>query len=291
MGSGAIQVLAITGGKGGVGKTSVAINLAVAVAKSGRRVALLDADFGLANVDVMLGLRAERTIEQVLDGDCSLRDIMLSGPAGVRIIPSASGARRLTRLNEFEQAGLIRAFDELSQQIDVLIVDTAAGIADAVLRVVSASQEILLVLCDEPSSITDAYAMIKVLNQDFQKVRFRVLVNKADSEPEARLVFEKLRGVCERFLEVSLLFVGYIPSDPALLQSVKKQRAVVDASPGSASSRAFFRLAEQLSGWRSRERPQAALAFFVDQLLSSETTELVAPPAVKSSSEEGADAN
>ncbi len=262
-----VQVLAVTGGKGGVGKTSVAINTAVALAKSGRRVALLDADFGLANVDVMLNLRISRTIEQVLDGECGLRDIMLTGPAGIWVIPAASGARRLTRLNDFEQAGLIRAFDELAQQIDILIVDTAAGISDAVLRIVSASQEILLVLCDEPSSLTDAYAMVKVLQRDFGRQRFRVLVNKIESEADALDVFEKFRGVCDQFLEVSLVYAGYIPQDFAMQQAMKKQCSVVDVAPSSQASFAFMQLAANIEGWKPLRRQHGELAFFVDQLL------------------------
>ena len=162
-----VQVIAVTGGKGGVGKSNVSINMSVCLATMGRRVALLDADLGLANIDVLLGLRPERNLEDVLSGECSLNDIMLTGPGGIRIIPASSGIQRMTMLGSMEHAGLIHAFSEISEQIDVLVIDTAAGISDSVISFVRASQEVLVVVCDEPSSITDAYALIKLLNKDY----------------------------------------------------------------------------------------------------------------------------
>ena len=168
-----VQVIAVTGGKGGVGKTNVSINLSVCLAEMGRRVALLDADLGLANVDVLLGLTPKQNLENVLAGECSLSDIMLEGPGGIQIIPASSGTQEMTMLGSMQHAGLIHAFSELAEMIDVLIVDTAAGISDSVVSFVRASHEVLLVVCDEPSSLTDAYAWIKLLNRDFGVERFR----------------------------------------------------------------------------------------------------------------------
>ncbi|AKH69991.1 ATPase involved in chromosome partitioning [Spongiibacter sp. IMCC21906] len=266
-----VQVIAVSGGKGGVGKTNVSINLGCALAEAGQRVALLDADFGLANVDVLLGLKATKNIEQVLDGECSLLDIMLEGPSGLKIIPASSGTRRLTRMDSLHHAGIIRAFSELASQLDVLIIDTAAGIGDSVVSFVAAAQDVLLVVCDEPSSITDTYAMIKVLSQDYGKRRIRILANMVKGETEGRALFAKLQGVCDRFLDVGLLYAGTIPFDEALRNAVRKQQLLLTAAPGSPAARALKRLAEEVSAWPMAMRSQGHLEFFVEQLLSSES--------------------
>ena len=151
-----VQVIAVSGGKGGVGKSNVSVNLGIALAQMGRRVVLLDADLGLANIDVLLGITANRNIQDVIAGECDLRDVLVNGPGGIKIVPASSGTQRMTQLSNLEHAGLINAFSELGDQIDVLIVDTAAGISESVVSFLRASQELLLVVCDEPTSITDA---------------------------------------------------------------------------------------------------------------------------------------
>lgn len=263
-----VRVVAVSGGKGGVGKTNIAINLACALAETGQRVALLDADFGLANVDVLLGLRAERNIEQVLDGDCSLQEIMLAGPFGVKIIPSSSGTRHLTRLDSLAQASLIRGFSDLAPELDVLLVDTAAGIGDSVLSFVAAAQDVLLVVCDEPSSLADAYAMVKVLNRDYGKRRFRVLANMVAGDRQGQALFDKLLAVCDQFLEVSLIYAGAVPFDEALRRAVQQQRALLSIAPASAAARSLGRLAESMQGWPLPRQSQGHLEFFVEQLLA-----------------------
>lgn len=263
-----IKVIAVSGGKGGVGKTNVAINLGCGLAELGLRVALLDADFGLANVDVLLGLRAQRTIEQVLAGECGLGDIMLEGPAGLKIIPASSGTRHLTRLDNFHHAGLIRAFSELAPQLDVLLVDTAAGIADSVISFVAAAQEVLLVVCNEPSSMTDAYAMIKLLNRDYAKHRFRVVASMVAGEVEGRALFDRLTAVCDQFLDVSLVYSGAVPFDEALRAAVRGQQAVLHYAPSSPAAISLRRLAEDVASWPIPRRSQGHLEFFVEQLLA-----------------------
>ena len=263
-----VRVIAVSGGKGGVGKTNVAINLGCALAESGLRVALLDADFGLANVDVLLGLRAQKNIEQVLAGECGLRDIMLDGPAGLKVIPASSGTRHLTRLDNLHHAGLIRAFRELAPQLDVLLVDTAAGIADSVISFVAAAQEVLLVVCDEPSSMTDAYAMIKLLNRDYGKQRFRIVANMVAGEEAGRGLFDKLTAVCSQFLDVSLQYSGAIPYDEALRAAVRLQRPVLHHAPSSPAAIALTRLATAVQNWPLPRRSQGHLEFFVEQLLA-----------------------
>ncbi|MEE8058217.1 MAG: MinD/ParA family protein [Pseudomonadales bacterium] len=262
-----VQVVAVTGGKGGVGKTNVSINLSVCLAGMGRRVALLDADLGLANIDVLLGLRPKKNLEDVLAGECSLTDIMLTGPGGIRLIPASSGTQRMTMLGAMEHAGLINAFSEISHQIDVLVIDTAAGISDVVVSFVRAAQEVLVVVCDEPSSITDAYALIKLLNKDYGVERFRVLANMTRSIQEGRNLYNKLTQVTDRFLDVTLQYVGNIPFDEAVRKAVQRQRPVVDLSPRSKATLAFKQLAEKVDLWPLPSTPRGHLEFFVERLV------------------------
>jgi flagellar biosynthesis protein FlhG len=261
-----VQVIAVSGGKGGVGKTNVAINLSVALAEAGKRVVILDADFGLANIDVLLGLRSTKTIEDVLDGRCSLQEVMLTGPAGIKIIPASSGTRRLTMLSSLEHVGLIRAFSEIAEQLDVLIVDTAAGISDSVVNFVSAAHEVLLVVCNEPSSITDAYAMIKLLNRDFGRSRFRILANMVADEAEGRQVFETLNNVCQQFIEVALIYTGAIPFDQHLRDAVRQRNPVILHAPSSVSARALRDVSKKLQMWPLPSRMEGRLLFFIEQL-------------------------
>lgn len=262
-----VQVIAVTGGKGGVGKTSVSVNLAVALAQMGRRVALLDADLGLANVDIMLGLNAKHNLEDVLAGTYTLMDIMLMGPGGIRIIPASSGTQRMSQLSALEHAGLIRAFSEISEQIDVLIIDTAAGISDSVISFVRAAQEVLVVVCDEPSSITDAYALMKLLNRDYGLSRFRVLANMTRTAQEGQNLFNKLTLVSERFLDATLQFVGSVPFDDGMRKAIQRQRAVVDMAPRSKAALAFHSLAEKVDKWPLPSSPRGHLEFFVERLV------------------------
>lgn len=262
-----VQVIAVTGGKGGVGKTNVSVNLSVALAQMGRRVALLDADLGLANVDIQLGLHPKRNLEDVLNGHCSLRDVMVNGPGGIRIIPAASGTQRMAMLSPMEHAGLIHAFSDISDQLDVLVVDTAAGISDVVVSFVRAAQEVLVVVCDEPSSITDAYALIKLLNREHGVYRFRVLANMTRTQQEGHNLFNKLTQVSERFLDVTLQYVGNIPFDESVRKAIQRQKAVVDVAPRSKAAQAFKTLAEKVDLWPLPTTPRGHLEFFVERLV------------------------
>ena len=163
----AVRVMAVTSGKGGVGKTNVSVNLAAAMINNGKDVMLLDADLGLANIDVLLGLNPTYNLAHVLNGSRSLEEVIVKGPGGLKIIPAASGIKNMANLSPAEHAGLIKAFSELSDRLDVLVVDTAAGISDSVISFTRACQEVIVVVCDEPASITDAYALIKVLSRDY----------------------------------------------------------------------------------------------------------------------------
>ena len=269
-----VQVIAVTGGKGGIGKTNVSVNLSLALADMGRRVVLLDADLGLANVDVLLGLKPKATLADVLEGKCDLRDVMVNGPGGIRVVPAASGAANMVSLSAQQHAGLIQAFSEIGDNIDVLIVDTAAGIGDSVVSFVRAAQEALIVVCDEPTSITDAYALIKLLNRDHGMTRFRVLANMVGTPQEGRMVFAKLTKVTDRFLDVALQYVCAVPFDEAVRKSVQKQRAVFEAFPRSKASLAIRAIAQKVDAWPLPANPRGHLEFFVERLVQPTGTDL-----------------
>mgnify|MGYP005838401823 CR=1 FL=1 len=264
-----VKVIAIASGKGGVGKTNVTVNLGVALAQQGKKVLLLDADLGLANIDVMLGVHPQYNLLHVLDGSKKLQDIIVDGPEGLKIIPAASGIQKMAELSPMEHAGMIQAFSELEQHIDVLLVDSAAGISDSVISFTRAAQEVIVVVCDEPASITDAYALIKLLNRDYQLDHVHIIANMARSVQEGRELFNKIAMVCERFLDINLDFMGIVPFDDELRIAVKKQRSVVEFRPQSKSATAFTHLGRKVAHWPVIKQPRGHMEFFVERLIES----------------------
>lgn len=267
-----VKVIAVTGGKGGVGKTNVTLNMAVAMAAQGKRVMVLDADLGLANVDVMLGLRVTRNLSHVLSGECSLDDILVEGPHGILIAPATSGTQSMVELSPAEHVGLIRAFSELQTPIDVLLVDTAAGISDMVLSFARASQDIIVVVCDEPTSITDAYALIKILSKEHGCYKFKIVANMVRSLREGQELYTKLTRVTERFLDATLELVACIPYDNNVRQSVRKQKVIVEGFPKSPAALAFRSLASKAATWSVPEQAGGHLQFFIENLLKKESS-------------------
>jgi flagellar biosynthesis protein FlhG len=268
-----VRVLAVTSGKGGVGKTNLSVNLGVAFAKAGRQTAILDADMGLANVDILLGIFPKFNLSHVLTGEKSLKEIMMTGPAGLRIIPASSGIQRMTELNNAEQAGLIRAFSEMDNELDILIVDTAAGISASVVNFARACQEIVVVVCDEPTSLADAYAYIKLLNRDFNLNNFHIITNMVQSAEHGENLFNKLCKVTDRYLDVSLQFVGAVPQDEFLKKAVQKQQPVVEAFPQSKSALAIKNLAKKIDRWPIKPQTAGYLEFFVERMIRFNTKE------------------
>jgi flagellar biosynthesis protein FlhG len=262
-----VQVIAVSGGKGGVGKSNIAVNLSIALAEMHRRVVLLDADLGLANVDVLLGLKATHTLADVLAGTHSLAQVLVKGPSGLKIVPASSGVQRMAELSTREHAGLIHAFNELSDQVDVLMIDTAAGISDTVVSFVRAANEVIIVVCDEPSSITDAYALIKLLSKEHGLERFRVVANMTRNAQEGTNMFNKLNTVCERFLDVTLQFVGQVPFDESVRNAIRKQQALLEFAPTSKAAIAIRGLAKIVDQWPLPSGPSGRLEFFVERLL------------------------
>lgn len=263
-----VRVVCVTSGKGGVGKTNITVNLALALSLQNQRVMLLDADLGLANVDVILGLQPRYNLSNVFNQERTLDEVIVTGPNGIRIIPASSGIKHMAELTPAENAGIINAFSELNDSLDILLIDSAAGISDSVVSFSRASHDVIVVVCDEPASITDAYALIKLLSQEYDMVRFQILANRVATAQEGRELFNKLVRVSDRFLDVNLSFCGCIPEDPQLRKAVQAQRAVVEAFPSSRSTEAFHRLAAQIIGrWPMPRTASGYLQFFIERLI------------------------
>ena len=262
-----VQVIAVSSGKGGVGKTNVSVNLSLAMVEAGQKVLLMDADLGLANVDLLLGLRSEFNLSHVVSGERSLEEVVVDGPDGLKIIPAASGMQQMSELGAEQHAGLIRAFSDLSLPVDVLVVDTAAGISDGVVSFVKASNEVIVVVCNEPTSLTDAYALMKVMSEDHGVTRFNVLANSVRDPQEGMKLFKKLLRVTDYYLDVTLNFMGAVPYDEYLVKAVKKQKAVMNAFPQCPASIAFRKLAKTALSWPAPSAASGNLEFFVERLI------------------------
>lgn len=264
-----VQVIAVTGGKGGIGKTNVSVNLSIALAAKGRRVLLMDADLGLSNVDILLGLQPKYNLSHVIDGQCALQDILIDVSPNLTVIPASSGKAFMTALSRSEHAGIIQAFSEFEDHLDVLIIDTAAGISESVTSFTCAAQEIITVVCDEPASLTDAYAQIKMLSRTYGIHRFKVLANMVSSAQPGRELFCKLSRATDQFLDVALDYVGSIPNDELVRKAIMKQRAVVDAHPRSKSATAFNLLADKAIQWPLPSVAGGHMEFFVERLIEA----------------------
>lgn len=263
-----LRVIAVTSGKGGVGKTNVVLNLALSLAAGGKRVLVVDADLGLGNLDVLLGMAPRYSLTDVLRGRKRLEEVILPGPSGIQILPAGSGDHELTALTPAQMLALQSEFDRLGQALDVVLIDTGAGISTNVLFFASGAQEILVVVSPEPTSIADAYALMKVLSSRYRESRFRLLVNMARHTREAREVHRRLVLVAERFLRVSIDFAGMVPVDSYLPMAVARQRAVVSAYPQAPSTEAFQRLAQRVIGWEPALSPKGAVQFLWRRLLN-----------------------
>lgn len=261
-----VRVIAVTSGKGGVGKTNLSVNVGIALSQMGQRVVLMDADMGLANVDILLGVYPQFNLSHVLSGEKTLNEIMLQGPSGLRIIPGASGIQKMSELTAVEQAAVIHAFSEIDD-VDVLIVDTAAGISGSVVNFARACQEIIVVVCDEPTSLTDAYAFIKLLNRDYGLSHFHVITNMVQSVQQGHGLFQKLSKVTDRYLDVTLKFAGAVPYDEYLRKSVQKQQPVVMGFPRSKASLALKTIAARIDSWPLKSQAGGYIEFFIERMI------------------------
>jgi flagellar biosynthesis protein FlhG len=241
-----IRTIAITSGKGGVGKTNVATNLAVALRQLGERVLIFDGDLGLSNVDVLLGLVPKFNIQHVLNGQKRLKDVIVEGPQGIKILPASSGIQELTHLDEFQRLKVLEEFEDYQGEIDTLIIDTGAGVSSNVAFFCIAAQNIIVVISPEPTALTDGYALIKVLFTKYQEKKFKILVNSANNASEALTVFRHLSETAEKFLQVSLDYLGFLPKDEAVQKAVRAQRSFLDAYPEAAASKSILSIAGRL---------------------------------------------
>ncbi|MBN9231176.1 MAG: cobyrinic acid a,c-diamide synthase [Legionella sp. 40-6] len=264
-----LKIIAITAGKGGVGKSNVSVNLAVQLAKN-HRVMLLDADIGLGNIDIMLGLATRYNLSHVLHGECDLNEIVLQGPHDLQIIPAASGTEFMTELTLKQNMPVLDAFAELTMGLDYLIIDTAAGISDGVLNFTRAAQELIVVVCDEPTSITDAYAVIKVMSKRFNYRNFHIVANMVRKERDGHDLFNKLSRVSEQFLQVRLDYLGMIPFDEHIHKAVKSQKPVLLAYPESQAAQSLRELAYEVSRWPYASSLGGAANFFLERLVMDE---------------------
>lgn len=244
------RVITITSGKGGVGKSSISVNLAIALSRLGHRVIILDADFGLANVEVMLGIRPQYNLADLIFRGKSLSDIITEGPENIGFISGGSGIQELTTLTRDQIVYLIQKLVELDERADIIIVDTGAGISDSVLEFVAASSEVLLVATPEPTSITDAYALLKTLNRktdvSLQDTVIKMVANRIDNYDEGKELFDKLSLVVNKFLNIKMEYLGALPQDPSVSRAVMKQTPAMILYPNSNFSRSLFTFADIL---------------------------------------------
>jgi len=261
------RVISVCSGKGGVGKTNVVANLAFAFAQLSKKVLVLDADLGLANMDVLLGLNPQYTLEHLFDGDKRLSDILMKGPGGMLILPAGSGVPELADLDENQKILLLNEMDLLAEPVDILLIDTGPGISSNVLYFNVAAQESIVLVTPEPASITDGYALIKVLSIKHQKKNFLILINQVPNAREAREVFKQISSAVDCFLAgISIDYLGFIPFDPSLPGAVKKRRLVLEMDPEAPSSRSFREIAKDLAEKPSRVGLSGNVQFFRKQL-------------------------
>ena len=266
----AAPVFAVTSGKGGVGKTNVVANLAVALSHLNKRVLAIDADLGLANLDLLLGVKPTFTLADFFAGKAALDEIILTNQDGILVMPGASGVQAITSLRAEQKAALLTELDLLTHEMDLVLVDTGSGISDAVTYFTSAAQEIILVVTPEPASMTAAYALVKVLLSQYREQRFGVLANNVSDEEDARHLFNTLSRTALRFLNVSLDFLDWIPRDPRLLSAVARAQTVVGNDASAPSAKAFAGLAEKLlQRTAERVKVKGNLQFFFRRMLEA----------------------
>lgn len=244
------RIIAVTSGKGGVGKSSVSINLALQFARMGKKVIILDADFGLANIEVMFGIIPKANLSDLMFKGKELKDILVDGPEGVQFISGGSGIAKLANLNKEQIKGMVNKLSELEELADIVIIDTGAGMSSSVMEFLVAAPEIIVVATPEPTSITDSYALLKSMKMypgyDSSNTRIRIIANKVMTYQEGHFLFEKLEMVVKQFLEMKLEFLGIIPQDNSVSKAVMRQKPVSLMYPKSEAAQSFKCIAESL---------------------------------------------
>ena len=256
-----VRVLSVTSGKGGVGKTNVSVNLGLALSRLGQKVLLFDTDLGLANVDLILGLKPAYTIHDVLARTKTISDVVVEGPEGLLVLPASSGVDEVPDLSEEERLDLVAQFENWDQPIDVMILDTGDGIGKNVMYFNIVSQHILVVVTPEPTSITDAYALIKVLATRYHEKRFQLLINQVRDEKQAIDVFRHIAKIANRFLDVSINYFGHIPTDPNIPRAVQLRVPILTSFPNSPAAKTFGNLAANVLKLAIPKSPKGNIQF------------------------------
>ena len=264
----ATQIIGIASGKGGVGKTTVSANLAIALASLGKKVIVFDADLGLANAQLALGCRAPFNFSHVMSGEKTLQEIIVDGPMGVKLVPGASGIQHMASLNQVETAGIIQSFSEIEDELDYFIVDLAAGLSDTVMTFLSACQHRFIVLKNEPSSIADAYATIKVMIQDYDLEAISLIPNSVSSQAEGERLFGSINSVIQNFLGRQVNYLHSISEDEMVLRSIKASQPLLTYAPASTATRNFVSLAKSVIAMESGMSLTGGMQFFVERLAS-----------------------
>ncbi len=257
-----IRVIAITSGKGGVGKTNIAVNLAYALAGMNRKVMVMDADMGLANIDLVLGLTPKYNLYHVLKGEKSLKDIIVKGPRGITVLPASSGVEEMADLSKGYKLTLLDELNALEERPDFMLVDTAAGIAGNVTYFNLAAKEIVVVTSPETTSMTDAYALMKILFQSYARKRFRLIINMVKNQAEAMEVFNRLRHAMEHFLSLQIELLGYVVYDDKFKEVIRRQKALTELYPLSPASKCLYGIAEKICNETPEEVEEGSLVFF-----------------------------
>lgn len=263
------RTLAVTSGKGGVGKTSTSVNLAIALAARGGRVILLDADLGLANVEVLMGLNSLYNIEHVIEGERRMRDILVKGPGGIEIVPGSSGLAKVADLTPQGRTNLLTGLQELQEEADYIIIDTMAGIGRNVIAFALAADDVLLVTTPEPSSIVDAYAMLKTIYANREDAVVRLLVNMAASQAQAHAVAAKLSNVAAQYLGRNLSSLGFLPRDPHVSQAVMQSKPYTLIYPHAPASKCIHLVAERLHSQPTQQEPTTPRDGFLKRFAQS----------------------
>jgi flagellar biosynthesis protein FlhG len=264
------KVISVTSGKGGVGKTAVVANLGICLARAGSKVLILDADLGLANIDVVFGLTPAHNLNHFFSGEVDLESIMVKGPYDIRILPAGSGLQSFIQLQSDQKLKLLDGLDSLDIDFDYLLIDTEAGISENVTYFNTAAQEILLVTTPDPTAITDVYALMKLLSTRYHEKHFNLVVNMVADENEALDVYRKLSIVANRYLDISIDYLGSIPTDKQMSEAIRKQHVITELFPNSISAASFNSLADRLAIMTTRRYPKGSVQFFWKQLLQTD---------------------
>jgi flagellar biosynthesis protein FlhG len=269
-----IRTIAVISGKGGAGKTTIATNLSLALAASGQRTMLLDADLGMANADILLGLHPDYTLLDVINGQHHLKDILVNGPHNLMLIPAASGRRELATLDGTTCTGLVRAFSELADELDTLVVDTESGISDSITTFARAAHDVLVVTGEEPASLRDNAALVRHLHAEQGITRFQLLVNMVENAPAGEMACKAFRRALDDLHEVTISYAGFVPQDPAVRRAAMAHKPVIESLPRSRAAMAIANLAHRASLWPLARVAGGHMEFFVERLVNHNNVEM-----------------